>query len=184
MPLILALLVAFATACPTARALRRLGGPESQDLPARKFGRTDVNVLMIAICCKGIAYPILWQFLPKAGNSNTAERKALMERYLRLVPAAKIKAFPADREFIGEAWLKLSPRHGCAPLHPCEERHHRGGQQWHLGAGLVALQRLAGYGKRQPVGQKLTARCPRAEQGVQGLWPRRPASGRNALCGP
>ena len=37
---------------------------------------------MIAICYKGIAYPILWQFLPKAGSSNTAERKALMERFL------------------------------------------------------------------------------------------------------
>ena len=37
---------------------------------------------MIAICYKGIAYPILWQLLSKAGNSNTAERKALMEHFL------------------------------------------------------------------------------------------------------
>ena len=62
---------------------------------------------MIAICYKGIAYPILWQLLPKAGNSNTAERKALMERFLRLVPASKIKAFLADREFIGAEWLSF-----------------------------------------------------------------------------
>ena len=47
-----------------------------------KFGRTDINVLMIAIFYQGIAYPILWQLLAKVGNSNTAERKALMERFL------------------------------------------------------------------------------------------------------
>ncbi len=54
----------------------------SMDRTNWKFGQTDMNVLMIAICYKGIAYPILWQLLPKAGNSNTAERKALMERFL------------------------------------------------------------------------------------------------------
>jgi len=79
----------------------------SMDRTNWKFGRTDINVLMIAICYKGIAYPVLWQLLPKAGNSNTAERKALMERFLRLVPAEKIKAFLADREFIGEEWLRF-----------------------------------------------------------------------------
>ena len=79
----------------------------SMDRTNWKFGRTDINILMIAICYKGIAYPILWQLLPKAGNSNTAERKALMERFLRLVPASKIKVFLADREFIGKEWFRF-----------------------------------------------------------------------------
>jgi hypothetical protein len=52
----------------------------SMDRANWKFGRTNINILMITICYKGIAYPILWQLLPKAGNSNTAERKALRER--------------------------------------------------------------------------------------------------------
>ena len=69
---------------------------------------------MIAICYKGIAYPILWQLLPKAGNSNTAERKALMKRFLRLVPASKIKVFLADREFIGAEWFRFL-RDGMCP---------------------------------------------------------------------
>jgi len=77
----------------------------SMDRTNWKFGRTNINVLMIAICYKGIAYPILLQLLPKAGNSNTAERKALTERFLRLVPAAKIKAFLVDQESISEKWL-------------------------------------------------------------------------------
>lgn len=62
---------------------------------------------MIAICYRGIAYPVVWRLLPKAGNSNTRERKALTRRFLRLVPAHRIKAFLADREFIGANWLKF-----------------------------------------------------------------------------
>ena len=82
MPLTLALWSLSAPARPPKKRLRRLDGPDPQDLPAWKFRRTDINVLMIAICYKGITYPILWQLLPEAGNSNTAERKALMERFL------------------------------------------------------------------------------------------------------
>ena len=54
----------------------------SMDRTNWKFGRTNINVLMIAICYKGIAYPILWQLLLKAGNSNTAERKVLVGHFL------------------------------------------------------------------------------------------------------
>lgn len=77
----------------------------SMDRTCWKFGRSDINVLMIAICYKGIAYPIVWRLLPKAGNSNTAERKALMRRFLSLVPASEIRAFLADREFVGTGWI-------------------------------------------------------------------------------
>jgi hypothetical protein len=43
----------------------------------------------------------------KEGSSSTAERKALFERFLRLVPPEKIRAFVADREFISEEWLSF-----------------------------------------------------------------------------
>lgn len=79
----------------------------SMDRTCWKFGATDINVLMIAICYRGIAYPIVWRLLPKAGNSNTAERKALMRRFLRQVPASQIRAFLADREFVGRDWIRF-----------------------------------------------------------------------------
>jgi hypothetical protein len=41
----------------------------------------------------------------KAGCSSTAERKALFDRFLQIVPAEKIRAFVADREFISAEWL-------------------------------------------------------------------------------
>ena len=75
------------------------------------FGSRPVNVLMIGFAYKGIAFPVLWKVLSKEdgsgkeGSSSTAERKALFERFLRLVEPEQIRAFVADREFIGFGWL-------------------------------------------------------------------------------
>lgn len=69
------------------------------------FGSKPVNVLMVGFAYKGIAFPVLWDVLPKEGSSSTEERKALFERFLRLVEPDEIRAFVADREFIGSGWL-------------------------------------------------------------------------------
>jgi len=42
-----------------------------------------------------------------AGNCDTAQRIALLERYLSLFGASSIRALLADREFIGAGWLKF-----------------------------------------------------------------------------
>jgi hypothetical protein len=70
-----------------------------------RFGRLDINILMIAIAHNGVAFPIVWTLLPKAGNSNTEERIELMECLLRVVDAKDIQAFLADREFVGKDWF-------------------------------------------------------------------------------
>ena len=70
------------------------------------FGQTPVNVLMVGLACKGIAFPVLWDVLSKEGSSSTEERKVLFERFLRLVEPDQIRAFVVDRKFIGqEGWL-------------------------------------------------------------------------------
>lgn len=38
------------------------------------FGVFKINILFLAINCKGMAIPILWTLLPKKGCWNTAER--------------------------------------------------------------------------------------------------------------
>jgi hypothetical protein len=43
-----------------------------------KFGRVDLNLLVIAIAHHGIALPIAWVNLEKAGNSNASERRSLL----------------------------------------------------------------------------------------------------------
>lgn len=70
-----------------------------------KFGKTDINILMISICYHGVAIPLLWSMLPKRGNSNSHERKALILRYIQLFGTADIECLIADREFIGADWI-------------------------------------------------------------------------------
>ena len=70
-----------------------------------RFGKLNINILMIAIAHNGIAFPVVWMLLPKAGNSNTQERIELMERFLSVVDVADVQAFLADREFVGRDWF-------------------------------------------------------------------------------
>src|ERR1043166_9472890 len=70
-----------------------------------KFGKTDINILTLGIAYRGVAFPLLWMMLDKKGNSNTKERKALMEEYIKLFGTASILYLCADREFIGKKWF-------------------------------------------------------------------------------
>jgi len=53
-----------------------------------------------------MALPVFWSVLGKAGNSNTAERVALMERFLAVFGVERIAVLLADRQFVGEAWFR------------------------------------------------------------------------------
>lgn len=70
-----------------------------------KLGSRDVNVLVLAVVTRRFRVPLMWILLDHAGNSATAQRIALMERYLRLFGASSIKALLADREFVGADWM-------------------------------------------------------------------------------
>jgi hypothetical protein len=79
----------------------------------------SINFPVIAIACGGIAIPVAWKNLGKEGNSNQAERKTMLEKLLKIIPANRILALTAarvarqvpsyeqeDREFIGCDWFK------------------------------------------------------------------------------
>ena len=66
-----------------------------------KFGKVNINILVLGIAYQGIAFPLMWSVLPKAGNSNTQERIELIERFLAVFGREQIIALLADREFIG-----------------------------------------------------------------------------------
>lgn len=70
-----------------------------------KIGETNINILVIGIVYEGLAFPVLFQMMPKFGNSNTSERIAIMEKYNHLFGFDTIDFLVADREFIGENWL-------------------------------------------------------------------------------
>jgi hypothetical protein len=75
-----------------------------------KFGSFDINIFMLGVAYQGVAFPLLFSMLPKRGNSNCAERIALMERFIALFGSDCIEAVMADREFVGEDWLEYLNR--------------------------------------------------------------------------
>ena len=89
------------------------------DRTNREFGGTDINIPVPAVVYKGAAVPLMWKILEKKnapncgkrGNSDTEERKELMNRFIRLFGAERTEAPVADREFIGNEWfLRLKDR--------------------------------------------------------------------------
>ena len=71
-----------------------------------ELGGVCVNILMLGVAYKGLAFPLLWVLLDKQGNSDTSERLALLDSLLTLVSAEHIEAIVADREFTGKLWLR------------------------------------------------------------------------------
>lgn len=75
------------------------------DRTSWKFGKSNINVLTLAIAHDGVAFPILISMLDKRGNSNTGERVEIINRYVTLFGAETIDCLLADREFIGKHWI-------------------------------------------------------------------------------
>jgi len=82
------------------------------------FGNHHHNLLVAAVIYErkdrdqGSAIPITWESLDRKGNSNTEERKRLIEKVLNIVGEGNIKAILADREFIGDDWLHFLHKNG------------------------------------------------------------------------
>ena len=70
------------------------------------WGKTPVNLLVLAVVFKGCAVPLLWTSLNHQGNSDTDLRISLLSQFLRLFGLEKIKYLTGDREFTGEEWFK------------------------------------------------------------------------------
>lgn len=71
-----------------------------------KFGKTDINMLMLGIIYKKICFPLYWMLLAKRGSSSTRERKELLSKAINLLGKDRIAALLGDREFIGVYWFK------------------------------------------------------------------------------
>src|SRR6056297_4208175 len=72
-----------------------------------KFGKTDINIFMLGVTYKGVAFPLLFKMLDKRGNSNCDERIDLVNRFIRLFGTSCIDCLMADREFVGDEWINF-----------------------------------------------------------------------------
>lgn len=70
-----------------------------------KWGKKNLNILVLAVVYKGVAIPVYWLLLNKRGNSSTRERVALVKRFIRQFGKERLQGVLADREFIGQEWL-------------------------------------------------------------------------------
>lgn len=71
-----------------------------------KWGKSNINILTLAIVYKGMAIPIIWEMLDKQGNSDTEERIDIMKLFINYFGKSCIAGLLADREFRGKHWFK------------------------------------------------------------------------------
>lgn len=71
-----------------------------------KFGKKNINILVLGVAYKGVCIPLLWTLLNKRGCSNTHERICLIQHFLRVFGPEVIYTLTADREFIGQEWIQ------------------------------------------------------------------------------
>lgn len=76
----------------------------SMDRTNWKFGKANINYLVLAVCYKGMAIPLFWTLLDKQGNSSTEERINIVNQFISTFGAYRIDYLLADREFIGKHW--------------------------------------------------------------------------------
>jgi hypothetical protein len=77
-----------------------------------KFGGNDINIFMLGVAYRGVAFPLLFTMPDKRGNSNSAERIAPVERFVRLFGKGCIECLVADREFVGGKWMAYLNENG------------------------------------------------------------------------
>ena len=63
------------------------------------WGKAKINILTLGIAYEGIAIPLLWCLLDKAGNAKANEHQAILERFVDLFGQSCIAGVLADREF-------------------------------------------------------------------------------------
>lgn len=70
-----------------------------------KLGEKNINILMLGVSYKNVAFPLMFKMLDKRGNSHTAERIALMKDFIDWFGKDCIDSLLADREFVGKDWI-------------------------------------------------------------------------------
>lgn len=76
------------------------------------FGRTPLNLLVLAVVYQGIAIPVYWLPLDHRGNSDTLQRIMLLELFISTFGKNCLDTLLGDREFIGEDWFAYLNKQG------------------------------------------------------------------------
>lgn len=72
------------------------------------WGKAKINIFMLSVCYEGLAIPLFWTLLDKAGTTTAKEQINLISRFIALFGKEPIQGVLADREFPNKAliaWL-------------------------------------------------------------------------------
>lgn len=72
-----------------------------------KWGKKDINILLLSVAYRGIGIPLFWSVSSSGGSSSTTERISVLKKVLQQIGHKRIHAFLADREFIGDEWFRF-----------------------------------------------------------------------------
>lgn len=123
------------------------------------LGETPLNVMVIGIAYRGVAFPVLWTILEKKGCSDTTERINLVKEFGRVFGYRAIAYLCADREFIGKDWFAwLRSQEVDFRIRVRENTQVRNGH-----GQLVSIRRLF---RSQRIGQPLMLERARAIWGL------------------
>lgn len=84
-----------------------------------KFGKHNINFLVIALCYHSVAIPLVWKLLPHRGNSDVDSQKALirlLKRCLKPCQFQQIQVLTADREFGSGELIRYLQTEGINPV--------------------------------------------------------------------
>lgn len=133
-----------------------------------KFGRKHINFLVISIIAGKVSVPLVWKVLPKKtkrGNSSTAQRIALTNRLLKIMPAADINVLTMDREFVGERWFKYLENKGIGFIARIKMNCKLSNQRADKLAANLFRRRLANGGQHHVFGVDLFFACKKMKDG-------------------
>ncbi len=63
------------------------------------FGKAKINILLVGIAYEGLAIPLCWILLNKAGNATAKEHIGALKRAMKILGHLKIAGVLGDREF-------------------------------------------------------------------------------------
>ena len=70
-----------------------------------KLGKTDINILVLALVTRKFKIPLMWSHMGHGGSSSTEQRIELINRFIAKFGVESIQSLLADREFVGDDWF-------------------------------------------------------------------------------
>jgi hypothetical protein len=135
------------------------------------FGKAKINILTLGVCYEGVAIPLFWMLLPKAGNATGKEHAAIVKRFVEVFGKDKIQAVLADREFSNQdffKWLVAENIHFCIRVKEGAMVRMFTEKKWKVGKLFRDLKLRSQKTCMQPIyihGQKLYVAAGRSDTG-------------------